>query len=309
MRAVIEVISGPATGKKLSLRPGQIGQVGRTSWADLSLPGDASLSAMHFAVECSGQGCQLRDLGGVGGTRVNGQQVSEAWLKEGDRIVAGSTTFLVRLEGTAAPPATPPPATVQGASLPPPPTPVAPAGAAIDLLQLLQTQPEPLFALVDAARGDAVREWLAECSDPHQSLYEGERAEALADFAPYLVSFAADSAALETLVAAGWGKAWGVYLAAPQPFAEVRKHFRRFLMVELDDEGPVYFRYYDPRVLRLFLPACTAEEAAQFFGPVMRFWVEGDPPETMLTFTPGPGGVRCEPARLAARRDESLAPR
>lgn len=34
------------------------------------------------------------------------------------------------------------------------------------------------------------------------------------------------------------------------------------------------FRFYDPRVLRLYLPTCTSTELEQVFGPVGTFFTE-----------------------------------
>jgi len=36
----------------------------------------------------------------------------------------------------------------------------------------------------------------------------------------------------------------------------------------------MYFRFYDPRVLRVFLPTCTPEELSDFFGPIAGFLIE-----------------------------------
>jgi hypothetical protein len=44
------------------------------------------------------------------------------------------------------------------------------------------------------------------------------------------------------------------------------------------------FRYYDPRVLRVYLPTCNAEELATVFGPIETFWTEGSDPATLLEF-------------------------
>jgi hypothetical protein len=52
-----------------------------------------------------------------------------------------------------------------------------------------------------------------------------------------------------------------------------------------DGEGtPMLFRYYDPRVLRVYLPTCNAEELKTVFGPVLRFVLEGNQPEELLHF-------------------------
>ena len=71
---------------------------------------------------------------------------------------------------------------------------------------------------------------------------------------------------------------------AHEPLDALRHHFRQFSMVELPDRKQVYFRFYDPRVLRVFLPTCTAEETKQFFGPVKHYRMEDENPEMLLEF-------------------------
>jgi hypothetical protein len=113
----------------------------------------------------------------------------------------------------------------------------------------------------------------------------------MTDFAPYLARITPQSRLLEELVRNGWGKSWGVYITAKTSFDELRHHFRRFLMVKTEDGTQLYFRFYDPRVLRSFLPTCTREEARQFFGPVRWFLMEGDKPEILMHFSLTPQGV------------------
>ena len=55
------------------------------------------MSARHFAIICHGAQCRIRDLGSTNGTFVNGSKISEATLNEGDRIEAGTSTFVVRV--------------------------------------------------------------------------------------------------------------------------------------------------------------------------------------------------------------------
>lgn len=54
--------------------------------------------------------------------------------------------------------------------------------------------------------------------------------------------------------------------------------------MRLPEGREVYFRYYDPRVLRLFLPTCTPEEINTFFGPVACFLMEAEEPDILLQF-------------------------
>jgi pSer/pThr/pTyr-binding forkhead associated (FHA) protein len=295
MQVIVEVQTGPGIGKKLVLQPGKLAQVGRTSWADLAIPQDASLSGMHFSLECSRDLCRLRDQGSGSGTLVNGLRVTETVLRHGDRIQAGQSTFVVFLEGEGSTPLE----SVVPAGPKPAPANSTPAGSFPDLLQLLRRVDEPLFALLDAARDPKVLQLLRESKEEYQSLYEGVQGEVLADFAPYLVQLPAPSAFLERLVREGWGKSWGVYLMCSKPLAEVRKHFRHFLLVKDPEGKEFYFRFYDPRVLRVFLPTCTPQETSEFFGPIRCFLLEGKEPQTLLRLQAGRQGAQQEALAVA----------
>jgi len=82
----------------------------------------------------------------------------------------------------------------------------------------------------------------------------------------------------------GWGKSWGVYLTSPSDLQEVRRHLRHFLQVKLPSGEQVYFRFYDPRVMRVFLPTCTPEDTTQFFGPIQNYLVEDENPKKLFRF-------------------------
>ena len=149
---------------------------------------------------------------------------------------------------------------------------------------LLTEGSTPLFAILDGARERSIARRVRASGLPHQSLYEGEAGEELAPFGPYLIALPEDLQALEPWIRETWGKSSGVYLASREPFAVVRRHLRRFLKVQLEDGRTVYFRFYDPRVLRLFLPNCTYEEWIDFFGPIASYLVESDGGHELLRF-------------------------
>lgn len=138
----------------------------------------------------------------------------------------------------------------------------------------LQSLGGPLFALLDAARDPAILATIQSSDQPYQSLYEGVEADDLAAYGPYLVSLDGDEAFLSRLVEHGWGRSWGVYLASPADLATIRHHLRRYLKVEIPGGQTALFRFYDPRVLREFLPAWTPAEQASFFGPVTAYAIE-----------------------------------
>src|SRR5437588_2021629 len=71
--------------------------LGRAREAELCFPDAVGLSKKHLLLERDGSDWMVRDLGSRNSTRVNGQRISEARLKPGDRIDAGP---LVLLYGT-----------------------------------------------------------------------------------------------------------------------------------------------------------------------------------------------------------------
>lgn len=285
MRVVLEIGSGPNAGRKIEVRPGETALVGRASFADLPVTNDTDMAGRHFTLECEETRCSLFDLGSRQGTMLNGGRVARAVLRDGDRIVAGQTTFAVLVEGMAAP-VEEPMKSVRGRPAvvtPPAPKPAA-ALPAQDLLQYLRGQKEPLFALLDAAQESKLVGLFYEHHVEHASLYEGQKAIEYQDYAPYLVRLPPKSSFLELIVKRGWGRNWGPFLTCTEPFEEVRKHFRRFLMVELPDGRPVYFRFYDPRVLRVFLATLNTHETSAFYGPIDSYLVEAEEPGTLLRF-------------------------
>ncbi|MCX6270834.1 MAG: DUF4123 domain-containing protein [Bacteroidetes bacterium] len=66
----------------------------------------------------------------------------------------------------------------------------------------------------------------------------------------------------------GWGDSWGVLVYADHDLKKLVKHFQKFLTVNTEDGEAYYFRFYDPRVLRVFLPTCDQTQLKDFFGPV-----------------------------------------
>lgn len=175
------------------------------------------------------------------------------------------------------------------------------------LARLLLEEPSPVFALLDGAKDRSTARFLRASGLLHRSLYEGAEGEDLAPFGPYLVALPKALGVVETVVEARWGLASACFLASPAPFGDVRQHLRRFLEVLQEGGQKVLFRFYDPRVLRLFLPSVTHEEWMTFFGPIESFWVESKDPRTALVFRRD--ADEPEPARVALGGiDVSAAP-
>ena len=141
-----------------------------------------------------------------------------------------------------------------------------------------------VYAVLDGASVPKLLEHLAPHAGEYECLYRGELKPDLAAAAPYLVSLKHDSELTEWIVQQGWGKHWGVFVLSPAELPVLRRHFRTFLIVHTSEGKPLYFRYYDPRVLRVHLPTCNAEELGQMFGPVTDYVMEAEKPDVLMRF-------------------------
>jgi hypothetical protein len=131
-----------------------------------------------------------------------------------------------------------------------------------------------VFALLDAARDEQIYPALLKADCEWVCLYRGDAAVTMAEVAPYLVALDPQARFTSWLLEKGWGNSWGVFVHATVAIERLQAHFRRLTMAQLPDGKKVYFRFYDPRVMRVYLPTCTAAEAAIVFGPVERYIVE-----------------------------------
>jgi hypothetical protein len=176
-----------------------------------------------------------------------------------------------------------------------------------ELSRLLQGH-EPLYAVLDAARDPAVLKLVQGAGDEARSLYNGRRSEQLADVAPYLARAPSGSRLFDALVCEGWGRSWGVLMVSDAPFAELRRHLRRFLVAQTEDRTPLYFRFFDPRVLRPFLEAATDEQRRAFFGPISALLLEGRREGTVIRRARvGPAAPRPEaPWELLTIREDQM---
>src|SRR5260370_36853562 len=76
------------------------------------------MSGAHFAVECDANRCRLRYRASRNGTKLNGELVTEGVLKNGDRVYAGRTDFIVRIEAFAKSESVPAPAPLKPSEVP-----------------------------------------------------------------------------------------------------------------------------------------------------------------------------------------------
>lgn len=278
---IVAVLWGPQGGRKAIVAPGGCVAVGRGELADLVVPSDTALAARHVEISWDGERARFRDLGSPSGTARNGEEgLREGELTSGTWLKAGETTLTVHVEGAT------PPRRVELDDLER--FRRARAEEALAALEAVAAR-EPLYAVLDMARDKRILTLCREAVEEHVSLYDGMAGENLADVAPHLVRLRPGSRLLASLVREGFGKRWGIWLTSGQQPREVRRHLRRFLMVELEGKpGRVYFRFYDPGTITSFVPTSSPRQLEELFGDITAFYAEARGGELRLYPRPDP---------------------
>src|SRR5216110_925215 len=101
-RFALRFISGKYQGGEFPLRPHREIVIGRSSDLDMVLVEDM-VSRKHAKIMTEERTVSIQDLGSTNGTFVNGEKVRKVELKDGDRILIGTSIIkLVALDGQQA---------------------------------------------------------------------------------------------------------------------------------------------------------------------------------------------------------------
>lgn len=125
---------------------------------------------------------------------------------------------------------------------------------------------------------------------PVWCLYRGRLPAGLGDMAPHLLHLRRGHDFADTFFRVGWGKAWGILLGTDATQPVLYRHLRTLLLMRTEDRKTLVFRYYDPRILRNYLPTCNPQELDRFFGPVSTLALESNEPHTFELFRRNPNG-------------------
>lgn len=130
------------------------------------------------------------------------------------------------------------------------------------------------------------------------SLFLPELRRELRAVAPHVFAIDADGGYLDRW-RARIGLSAGVLVATRQDVDALAKHLRTIFIVQDETGQDFFFRYYDPRVLRSFLPTCTRDQLGEFFGPIDEFVAEAAEPGVVHCFGLERGSLRQRRFQLA----------
>ncbi len=146
-----------------------------------------------------------------------------------------------------------------------------------------QTERESLWCILDGARDESIFGRVGSAGR-HCCLYAGSLPFEVQAAAPYLVELSGGPAT-RNLVRSAWGNSWGIFFRSEAPMEKLRQHLRTFLRVADQKGRRLIFRYYDPRVLRVYLPTCLPEELHAVFGPIGCYLVENPRADAVMRFS------------------------
>ena len=134
-----------------------------------------------------------------------------------------------------------------------------------------------VYAVLDGARDQRIVPMISNSQLPHDCLYYPPLSNALYAAAPHIVELKPQAEFTRQLIEEGWGKSWGIFMIT-EGFVNLAtvRHQCRKLNVVLGPKGErLLFRYYDPRIMRKYLPRCNHDEVNRVFGLVKEIIVEG----------------------------------
>lgn len=153
-----------------------------------------------------------------------------------------------------------------------------------ELEKILFTEQTRVFAVLDGASIPDLRMRLYEMRPPYYCLFRGELTPDIEEVAPYVIDLLPGRPFTEWVLTESFGKHWGIFAHCRHSIKEMRRHCRALVTVYNEQGNPMIFRFYDPRVLRKFLPTCNGEELKTFFGKISNYFAESEDQKSLLNF-------------------------
>jgi hypothetical protein len=141
-----------------------------------------------------------------------------------------------------------------------------------------------LYCVLDGASVPELPKRLYESQVPNFCLFSGDLEPDMIYVAPYVALLSPGNPFTDRVFSQSWGKHWGIFVQSRHSLNAMHRHFRALVNVYDENANAMIFRYYDPRVIRDFLPTCTPEELETFFGKAESFFAESADGQNLLKF-------------------------
>jgi hypothetical protein len=150
---------------------------------------------------------------------------------------------------------------------------------------------QSVWAILDCARDPRIYPALRNSQLDYLCLFSGRLHPEVEAAAPHIVELSPTYRFTPKLIEMAWGQSWGVFVRI-RDSANLRTHLRGFLRVRDESGRILLFRYFDPRVLRVYLPTCRTDELRTVFGPISSYAVEAEDGRSVIEFEFDGSGLR-----------------
>lgn len=137
------------------------------------------------------------------------------------------------------------------------------------LLDLAERAGQNLYAVIDLARDPYLLLAVLEgFGGDRQCLFRGRAKEELGDQTAWIVRIDRQNGLLDWLLDEGWNRRIVSFIVSPLMLNQLTSHLRKFTRVKDSQDVEHFFRFYDPQVLRQYLPVFDKREHEMFFRSI-----------------------------------------
>lgn len=129
-----------------------------------------------------------------------------------------------------------------------------------------------VYAVIDGASCPELRYKIYDWEPISECLWSGHLEPDVEETAPYLVLLQYEHVFTDWLIQNGWGRHWNIFVTSKADFRTFRTQMKKLQLVRSPEGKTLLFRFYDPRVLSIFLPTCDSEQLEEMFEEVKDYF-------------------------------------
>ncbi len=138
-----------------------------------------------------------------------------------------------------------------------------------------QVASQKMYAIVDGSRQPMIIPVALEAMASRVScLYSGGALSELGDNAAWVVELLPGESTLRWLLEHGFEKRWFIFASSDLVLESFVRHLKKFTVVKNERGETLFFRFYDPHVLRQYLPMFSDQQRVSFFKNVTKVFFE-----------------------------------
>lgn len=127
------------------------------------------------------------------------------------------------------------------------------------------------FGLIDLAVAEQLRSRVIRLTSPNGVfLLDRAKFPDLVNIGPWLVDLSLCPAVESYWIKFGQWKDWGYVIKTELTITALQRHLKKFNLIQIEGRhNPMFFRYFDPVVIAIFLSEIATEEQKKaFLGPI-----------------------------------------